>query len=69
MNLQPTGEAKKTLKDYVKSEGAFYHASLAPGVQFNQGVADEVGEAIKRNLDRMSSPPGSEYDIKLSDIF
>jgi hypothetical protein len=69
MNVDQKKTTEKTLKEYIETEGIFYHASLAPGVKFDQKVAQAVGEAVRKNLPRMMTAPGGQFDIKLSDIF
>jgi hypothetical protein len=55
--------------DFIKDEGVFYHAALAPDVPFNDNTVKKIGEAVKKNLHRMTTPIGGEFDIKPADLF
>jgi hypothetical protein len=58
-----------TLASLVEKQGFQYHARLAPGVKFDDSTTEAVRDAVTRNMGRIESPVGGEFDIPLDKLF
>jgi len=68
-NSNNTQQDKLVFAELLETRGFQYHVRLAPGVSFGEHTTEIVRDAVAKNLHRILSPVGGEFDIPVDKLY